>query len=66
MMTKMTPTESRMLQQVRRWRREAYEADQNRTDEQRATRLRELAGRLGLPTIQPQGLQKPTRRQRHA
>ncbi len=64
MMTKRTPTENRMLQQVRR-RREAYEADQSRTDEQRATRLRELAGRLGLPTIQPRGSQKPTRRQRH-
>ncbi len=50
-MTKKTRTESKMLEQVRRWRREVYEADQGRTGSASATeRLRELGAQFGLAT----------------
>jgi len=42
------PRESSMLERVRRWRREAYEADQSAPDEARSKKLRELAQRYGL------------------
>lgn len=37
-----------MLEQVRRWRREAYEADQSTTKADRRTRLHKWAKRYGL------------------
>ncbi len=58
MMTKMTPTESRMLEEVRRWRREVYEADQIRSAEDRARCVEELARSLGLRTAPPRVLRK--------
>ncbi|MFH0980703.1 MAG: hypothetical protein V2A79_04100 [Planctomycetota bacterium] len=42
------PRESKMLEHVRRWRREAYEADQPRSPEDRARHLDELLQRFGL------------------
>jgi hypothetical protein len=48
MPTKVNVTESRMLEDVRRWRREAYEADQARNDEERKARLHELAQQFKL------------------
>ncbi len=45
-----------MLEEVRRWRREVYEADQNRSAEDRARRVEELARSLGLRTAQPRAL----------
>ena len=50
MTNKKNTTESEMLQQVRRWRREAYEAVCARTEEERSHRLRDLADRYGLRT----------------
>ena len=52
MTTKPRRTESRMLDEVRRWRREVYEADRDKTAEERAARVRELAERFGLPTAE--------------
>ena len=48
-----TRTESKMLEEVYRWRREAYQARQALTEEQRATRLRELADEFGLRIAEP-------------
>ena len=48
MTRKTNQSESEMLQQVRRWRREAYEADRSRGEEERIHRVRELSGRYGL------------------
>lgn len=50
MTKKMNPVESEMLRQVRRWRREAYEADRSRVEGERTRRLCELADRYGLRT----------------
>ena len=50
MMKKTNPVESEMLRQVRRWRREAYEAEQSHSPSERACRLRELADHYGLRT----------------
>lgn len=41
-------TESRVLQEVRRWRREAYEKDRTLSADQHKARLAELAARFGL------------------
>jgi len=48
MTTESSPRESHMLEQVRRWRREAYDADRLRTPEERAKALAELLRRFGL------------------
>ncbi len=48
------PTESRMLEQVRRWRRAAYEADQSASASERLAKTRELAERYGLNIISRQ------------
>ena len=48
MTKKMNPPESEMLQQVRRWRREAYQAERARSQQERTRRQRELADRYGL------------------
>lgn len=47
MTTSPEPNESRMLQLVRRWRREAYEA-RPQTGEERRKQEAELLGRFGL------------------
>jgi hypothetical protein len=47
MTTTPEPKESRMLQLVRRWRREAYEA-RPQTEEERRKQEAELLGRFGL------------------
>ena len=52
MVTKWTPTESRVLEEVRRWRRQVYEADRGSSEVERLRRVHELAQRLGLTTIQ--------------
>ncbi len=48
MTTDQTPFESQMLQEVRRWRKEAYERRQTLSPEERAKRLNELLKELGL------------------
>ena len=48
MTTNRKSTESQMLEQVRRWRREAYEADQSTPQADRHARLHEWAERYGL------------------
>ena len=48
MTTKPIPHESKMLEEVRRWRNEAFEADQARSPEERASHLAELLRRFGL------------------
>lgn len=48
MTTPMKVHESKMLTEVRRWRREAYEADRTRTPQQRAEHLKELMKQFGL------------------
>ena len=50
MTKKMNPPESEMLRQVRRWRREAYEANRSCAEGERTRRLCELADRYGLRT----------------
>ena len=54
MTTNGEPTESKMLEQVRRWRREAYEADQPTPKPDRRAKLHELAERYGLDITTPQ------------
>ncbi len=62
-MTKKTnPVESKMLRQVRRWRREAYEAEQFHSQSERARRLRELADHYGLRTT---ATERPPLRKAH-
>ena len=48
------PHESAMLREVRRWRREAYEADQGQANGDAGERLRDLAARFGLEIVPPQ------------
>ena len=48
MTTKPNPHESKMLEEVRRWRKEAFEADRERTPEERAQRQDELIHYFGL------------------
>jgi uncharacterized protein involved in type VI secretion and phage assembly len=43
-----------MLREVRRWRREAYEADQGQANGDAGERLRDLAARFGLEIVPPQ------------
>jgi uncharacterized protein (DUF2336 family) len=50
MTTKPTSHESKMLEEVRRWRKEAFEADQARSPEERVSHLAELLRRFGLPS----------------
>jgi len=50
MTTNSTPHESKMMAEVRRWRQEAYEADQARSSEERAQRFTELLNQFGLTT----------------
>lgn len=52
--------ESKMLEEVRRWRREVYEERLGMTFEQRAEEDRRLAEELGLRTVRPEDLIKPT------
>ena len=52
MTTDPTPHDSRLLEKVRRWRREAYEEERASSPEQYAKRLAELLRNLGL-TLQP-------------
>lgn len=59
MTTDQTPFESQMLQEVRRWRREANEMRQTLSPEERAKRLKELLKELGL------SLGHGSRRRRH-
>jgi len=44
--------ESKMLDQVRRWRKKAYDADQAKTPARRSEDAEELARRLDLPVAQ--------------
>ena len=46
--------ESKMLRQVRRWRKKAYEADRSKSPTERANEDEKLARRFSLPLIQPQ------------
>lgn len=48
MTTKPNPGESKMLEEVLRWRKEAFEEDQAKTPEERARNGRELMKQLGL------------------
>lgn len=54
MTTRWTRTESRMLEAVRRWRREVYDDDRQLAEKDRIRRLHELADRFGLPAPEPQ------------
>jgi hypothetical protein len=47
------PNESKMLQAVRKWRREAFEADINRPQAKRAENARKLASVFGLEVKEP-------------
>lgn len=50
----MTMTnESKMLQQVRKWRREAFEADLKRSESERESDKQELVRRFGLNYREP-------------
>jgi hypothetical protein len=60
MTTDPTPHESRILEKVRRWRREVYEADRTNSPEQCAERVAELLRNLGL-TLQPPQRRRRTR-----
>jgi len=46
-----TIPESRMLEEVRRWRAEAFDAMRRETPAEREQRTREWAERLGLPLL---------------
>jgi len=59
MTTNSKSTESKMLEQVRRWRREAYEADRAMPDADRRAKLHALAKRYGLD-IAPSQSRDPT------
>lgn len=48
MTNKTTHKESKMLEAVRRWRAEAYEADRNLDEEARHRRAKELSERFGI------------------
>ena len=48
MTTKPNSGESKMLEEVRRWRKEAFEEDQAKTPEDRARNGREVMKELGL------------------
>lgn len=48
-----------MLDEVRRWRREAYEERLGMIFEERAEEDRRLAAELGLRTVRPEELMKP-------
>jgi hypothetical protein len=56
------PRESKTLEDVRRWRREVYEADQKLTLEERRRRETELAAKLGLRVIPANPEAAPRRR----
>lgn len=47
-----TMRESRMLEQVRRWRAEAYESVRRQPQAARLQRAREWAARLNLPIVE--------------
>ena len=53
MMNRSIPRESEMLEKVRQWRREAYEAHGGQTDPERAVQLQQLADRFGLQQVKP-------------
>jgi hypothetical protein len=59
-MATMKP-ESRMLEEVRCWRREAYEARRAMTPEQLAAQNQRNASELGLRSVRPKDLVKPNR-----
>jgi hypothetical protein len=46
--------ESKMLRQVRRWRKKAYEADKSKSPNERMRDGEKLARQFNLPLIQPQ------------
>jgi hypothetical protein len=48
----MKSRESKMLDEVRRWRKKAYEADRAKSPSKRAKDAEELARKLDLPVIQ--------------
>lgn len=63
------PTESRMLDEVRRWRREAYEARQRMTPEELEKHDARLAEKLGfsrLPIMKVPGDQPAADRRKRA
>jgi len=47
------PAESKMLENVRRWRKKAYDADKAKPPAQRMKEAEELARELDLPLAQP-------------
>ena len=46
--------ESKMLRQVRRWRKKAYEADKSKSPSERMKEDEKLARQFNLPLIHPQ------------
>ena len=64
MTTKPIQRESRMLEEVRRWRREAYEADQVRSPEERSRMLDALLKQFGLTPEQDEAHPRPDRPRR--
>ena len=52
MTTISEPFESRVLTEVRKWRKAAYEEDRARTPEQRAEHRRRLLQKFGLESFQ--------------
>jgi hypothetical protein len=61
MTTNETPFESKMLQEVRRWRKEAYEIRQTLSPQEQAKRLNELLKEVGL-SLAPGGGKRRHRR----
>ena len=59
MTTQPTPHESVMLEEVRRWRSEAFEADRLRTPEQRERDRADLLARFGLKLPSEKAPSKP-------
>lgn len=53
--------ESKMLAEVRRWRKEAYDADQVRSPQERAEQLDDLVRRFGLSKVEDKP-ERPSRR----
>lgn len=53
MTKKMKLAESKMLDEVRGWRKAVYEADRNRSPEERAKHHAELLKRYGLEYTRP-------------
>ena len=51
--------ESKILRQVRQWRKKAYEADKSKSPDERLKEDEKLARKFNLPLIQQQRIDPP-------